>query len=263
MIPQDGADSPMEERLQKLISRAGIASRRNAEKLIVAGGVSVNGKVVSELGSKADPERDRIKVGGRLLCFPDQKTYIVLNKPSGCVATMNDPEGRRTLRDFLRGVRGHVFPVGRLDYHAEGLLLLTSDGELADRILRSGQMPQSYWVKVKGPLTTQEIAQLSESFGIRVRLVKKGPNPWYEATVTEARRDVLRNTLFRLGHPVEKLRRVRLANLELGKLAPGQYRPLDAEEIAGLQRAVASGGAIERHQTKSRARNRKQARRVQ
>jgi len=231
----------LDERLQKLIARAGIASRRNAEKLILAGEVTVNGKIVTALGSKADPEHDSIKVSGRVLRFPEQKTYLLLNKPSGCVATMSDPEGRRTVRDLVRGVRGHIFPVGRLEYHSEGLLLLTSDGELADRLMR-GSLPQTYWVKVKGALSVAEMQDLATKTGARLRIVKPGPNPWYEASITEARRDALRNGLFRMGHPVERIRRVRLANLELGKLAPGEYRHLTAAEVTALVRATSKAG---------------------
>lgn len=246
----------MDERLQKLIARAGIASRRTAEKLILAGEVTVNGKIVTELGSKADPERDTIKVSGRLVRFPEQKTYLLLNKPSGCVATMSDPEGRRTVRDLVRGVPGHVFPVGRLEYHAEGLLLLTSDGELADRLMRGSHLPQTYWLKVKGALSVAELRDLAAKTGARLRIVKPGPNPWYEASITEARRDALRNGLFRMGHPVERIRRVRLANLELGKLAPGEYRHLTVGEVAALARAAAKSGeaAIKRSGQRHRTR---------
>jgi 23S rRNA pseudouridine2605 synthase len=232
----------LDERLQKLIARAGIASRRNAEKLILAGEVTVNGKIVMELGSKADPERDRIKVSGRVLRFPEQKTYLLLNKPSGCVATMSDPEGRRTVRDLVRGVHGHVFLVGRLEYHSEGLLLLTSDGDLADRLMRGSHLPQVYWLKVKGALSVAELQDLAAKTGARLRIVKPGANPWYEASITEARRDAVRNGLFRIGHPVERVRRVRLANLELGKLAPGEYRHLTAGEVAALVRAASKAG---------------------
>ena len=228
----------LDERLQKLIARAGIASRRNAEKLILAGEVTVNGKIVTELGSKADPERDSIKVSGRVLRFPEEKTYLLLNKPAGCVATMSDPEGRRTVRDLVRSVRGHVFPVGRLEYHSEGVLLLTNDGDLADRLMR-GSVPQVYWLKVKGALSVAELQDLAAKMGARLRLVKPGPNPWYEASITEARRDALRNGLFRMGHPVERIRRVQLANLELGKLTPGEYRHLTDGEVAALVRATA------------------------
>jgi 23S rRNA pseudouridine2605 synthase len=240
----------MQERLQKLIARAGIASRRRAEQLMEAGEVTVNGRVVTELGTKADPERDNIKVSGRLLRFPEEKVYIVLFKPAGCVATMSDPEGRPTLRDHLHGVPGRVFPVGRLDFHTEGLLLLTTDGDLANGILRGGgHLTQTYWLKVKSPLAPNEIAELTAK-GLRPRLFKTGPNPWYEVKLTEARRDALRNALFRMGHPVEKFKRVGLANLELGKLAPGEYRALHAGEVAALKRAVAQGSDSKKGKTK-------------
>ncbi len=234
----------MLERLQKIIARAGIASRRHAEQLILAGEVAVNGAVVTTLGAKADPERDHIQVAGRRLRFPAAKTYLVLHKPAGCVATMSDPEGRKTLRDFLPGVRGRVFPVGRLDYHASGLLLLTNDGELANQILaarRRGGLAQTYWIKVKGRLAAGEFEQLRQRAGARIRLVKDAPNPWYEVTLIPqggTRRD-LRRSLLELGHPVEKVQRVRLANLELGALPPGRYRYLTADEVARLERAVA------------------------
>ena len=231
---------PMQERLQKLMSRAGVASRRHAEQLILAGHVTVNGRVVTELGTKADPEQDSIKVSGKLLRFPEGKVYFVLNKPAGTVATMSDPEGRRSLRDLLHGMRGHVFPVGRLDYQAEGLILLTSDGEFADRILRGARLEQTYLLKVKRELSAEELRQVNQQSGTRLRVVKKGANPWYEARLSEARRDALRNALFRAGHPVEKLKRIKLANLELGDLASGQYRALTAAEVAGLQRAANS-----------------------
>jgi len=231
----------MLERLQKVIARAGIASRRHAEQLILAGEVRVNGHVVTTLGTKADPERDHIQVAGRRLRFPQSKTYLVLHKPAGCVATMNDPEGRRTLRDFLHGVPGHVFPVGRLDYHAAGLVLLTNDGELANRILQACRrgLPQIYRVKVKGKLSAEELERLQHKVGARIRLLKSAPNPWYEVTLTKARRDLLRRGLFELAHPVEKIQRVKLANLELASLAPGCYRFLTPVEVALLERAVA------------------------
>lgn len=208
-----------------------------------AGQVTVNGAVITELGTKADPERDRIKVRGKLLRFPESSTYLVLNKPAGVVSTMSDPEGRKTLRDFVHGARGHVYPVGRLDYHAEGLLLLTNDGVLANAVLQAAALPQAYWLKVKGALSHEELRQVGREAGARLRQVKSGPNPWYEATLTDARRDLLRNCLFRAGHPVEKLKRIRLGNLELGGLAPGEYRYLAAEEVAGLSRVLTRGQA--------------------
>lgn len=233
----------MDERLQKLIARAGVASRRHAEQLILAGHVTVNGKVVTELGSKADPERDAVKVNGKLLRFPARKIYLALNKPAECVATMSDPEGRKTLRDCLRGAPGNVFPVGRLDYHSEGLVLLMSDGELASRLLKvSKRLPQTFWIKVKGPLNEQEIREVRQAAQARLGPLKgKGmaPNPWYEATFTEVKKDLLRQTLARLGHPVEKMRRVQLGSLVLGNLKAGEYRELSGEEVLELTCTIA------------------------
>lgn len=228
----------MEERLQKIIARAGVASRRHAEQLILSGQVTLNGRVVAELGTKADAERDHIKVAGKLLRAPESKTYVALHKPSEVVSTMSDPEGRRSLADFLHGVPGRVFPVGRLEYHASGLLLLTSDGDLADRILRAHALPQTYCVKVKGGLGEAETRQLAEKSGVRLRRLQGAPNPWYEVTMSKAREDRLRSELARLGHPVEKIRRIKIGNIELDSLPPGRYRLLNQEEVAGLGRAV-------------------------
>ena len=145
------------ERLQKILSRAGVTSRRKAEELIVEGRVTVNGKVVTELGSKADLSRDHIKVDGRLLHAPKHLVYIALNKPKNCVTTVSDPEGRETVMKFMRGVRERVFPVGRLDYQSEGLLLLTNDGEFAHRITApTNHVPKVYVVKVNGELTEEQ-----------------------------------------------------------------------------------------------------------
>lgn len=235
----------MEERLQKLIARAGVASRRHAEELIRAGRVTVNGQVVTQLGSKADAERDHVKVNGKLLRFPEAKIYVALYKPSGCVATMSDPEGRPTLAEHLRGVPGRVFPVGRLGYHAEGLVLLTNDGALANRLLKiSGRLPQIYWIKVKGPLSGDEMRGVQQQAGARLELLKgqtSAANPWYEATFTEARSNALRQALARLGHPVEKLRRVSLWGVDLGTLTSGEYRMLTAPEVAALRRTPERG----------------------
>ena len=229
----------MEERLQKIIARAGVASRRHAEQLILLGQVTVNGRIVTKLGTKAEAARDHIKVAGKLLRAAEQKTYIALHKPPEVVATMSDPEGRPSLSDFLHGISARVFPVGRLEYHASGLLLLTSDGDLADRILRAHSLPQTYWVKVKGGLSETESRQLVEASGVLLRRVKSGPNPWYEAVLNRARGERLRQSLIRTGHPIEKMKRVKVGNIELGTLPPGRYRELDGGELAGLERAVA------------------------
>jgi len=236
----------MRERLQKIIARAGIASRRHAEQLILSGQVRVNGRVVTELGSKADPRRDHIEAAGQPVRSAEPKTYFLFHKPPQVVSTLADPEGRRTLRHFLSGVRERVFPVGRLDYAASGLLLLTNDGELASRILKAaGRLPQTYWIKVKGRLGDEERRSVERGARARLRPLKQphaaGPqaaNPWYEATLSAARRDALGRALVELGHPVEKMKRVRLADLELADLPEGRYRSLDREEVLRLREAV-------------------------
>src|SRR3972149_6336567 len=148
-------------RLQKIIAQAGVASRRAAEELIRAGAVTVNGKIVRELGTKADPQKDHIKVKGRLVQSKEPLTYLMLHKPKGVVTTLSDPQGRPIISDFLRGVKARVFPVGRLDYDSEGLLFLTNDGELAHALThpRYG-VPKTYQVKVKGVLTDEGLAKL-------------------------------------------------------------------------------------------------------
>jgi 23S rRNA pseudouridine2605 synthase len=228
----------MEERLQKIIARAGIASRRHAEDLIRSGMVTVNGRIVTELGSKADETTDHIKVSGKLLRPEHDRVYLVLNKPPEVVSTMSDPEGRRSLQDLLHGVPVRVFPVGRLEYHSMGLVFLTNDGELANRMLKAHRLRQTYLLKLKSLLTFGEIEQLARSTGARITRVRGKESPWYEVTLTEARRDALRNRLFQTGHPVEKIKRIRLGNLELGSLEPGEHRTLSSEEVAALSRAI-------------------------
>src|ERR1700722_8600239 len=228
----------MLERLQKIISRAGISSRRHAEELIRSGQVRVNGVVVTELGSKADPEHDRVEAAGQLAELPAQPGYYLLHKPAHVVSTMSDPEGRATLRHLLKGLPG-VFPVGRLDYDASGLVLLTSDGGLADRIFKnSARMPQVYWVKVKGKLSDETQRQVRGEAHARLRLLRApgsaGPdatNPWYEVEIGDTRRDLLRTALFALDHPVEKMKRVKFGPLDLGDLEEARYRSLESAEI--------------------------------
>jgi 23S rRNA pseudouridine2605 synthase len=230
----------MLERLQKIIARAGVASRRRAEELIASGLVTVNGRMVSQLGSKADGARDHIKVAGKLLRPAKERLYLILHKPPGVVATMNDPEGRQTLRDFLRGVSERVFPVGRLEYHASGLVFLTNDGHLANQVLQSHRLLQTYHLKLKSQLTPTEVEDIAHSTGARIKHLRALNSPWYEVTLSEARSDSLRNKLFQTGHPVEKMKRVRIANLELGPLAPGRCRGLTPAEVASLERALTS-----------------------
>jgi 23S rRNA pseudouridine2605 synthase len=231
----------MEERLQKIIARAGVASRRHAEEMIVSGLVTVNGHTVTELGTKADASRDHIKVAGKLVRPPKGRLYLMLNKPAEVVSTMSDPEGRESLLDLLHGVSERVFPVGRLEYHSSGLVFLTNDGDLANKILRSHRIRQTYQLKLKTLLTFAEIESLARATGAHIVRIRGKESPWYEVTLSEARSDKLRNKLFQTGHPVEKIRRVRIANLELGGLAPGGYRELSAAEVAAFTRAVTTG----------------------
>src|SRR5579862_4206246 len=161
--------STMIERLQKIIARAGIASRRHAEELIRSGQVRVNGVVVTELGAKADPERDRVEAAGRVAARQAEPRYFMLHKPVHVVSTMSDPEGRATLRHLLRGMAEGVFPVGRLDYAVSGLMLLTNDGELGDRISKSlARMPQVYWVKLKGKPNDETLRKVRHRMQARV-----------------------------------------------------------------------------------------------
>lgn len=253
----------MEERLQKIIARAGIASRRHAEQLIASGFVTVNGQIVTELGTKADATRDHIKVNGKLLRTHPERVYFVLHKPPEVVATMSDPEGRPSLQDYLQGVAERVFPVGRLEYHASGLVFLTNDGELANRLLKARGVQQTYHLKLKSLLTFAEIAEIGRATGARIER-RYGNAPWYEVTVTNAASDALRNRLFQSGHPVEKLKRVKLANLELGGIGPGEHRALTAGEVAGLEKAASAAGVALRTGASEARRNRKakRARRV-
>jgi 23S rRNA pseudouridine2605 synthase len=230
----DTANS-MEERLQKIIARAGITSRRRAEEMIASGLVTVNGRMVTELGTKADEARDHIKVAGKLLRPETDRVYLLLHKPAEFVSTLSDPEGRPSLRDLLHGIPERVFPVGRLEYHSSGLVFLTNDGELANRILQAHNLPQTYQLKLKTLLTFAEIESLTRSTGARISRLRGKDAPWYEVTLSEARRDSLRNKLFQTGHPVEKMKRTRIANLELDSLATGRFRTLSPAELIALR----------------------------
>lgn len=235
-----------EERLQKILSQAGVASRRKAEQLIVEGRVSVNGETVTELGSKADLERDHIKVDGRLLKKPKRHVYIAMNKPKGVVTTVSDPEGRETVMHLLRGVKDRVFPVGRLDYHSEGLLLLTNDGEFAHRITApASHVIKTYVVKANGPLTEEQERAFREGLPLHgrriataeLKLIKAGANPWYEVKLAEGRQNQIREMFKHFGRLVEKLRRVKIAFFELD-LAPGRWRALTPREVERFRKIL-------------------------
>lgn len=233
-----------EERLQKILAGAGVASRRKSEELIVEGRVTVNGKVVTELGTKADFESDHIKVDGRLLRPVTKHIYIALNKPDSVVTTANDPQRRTTVMDLLKGVKARLYPVGRLDYHSDGLLLLTNDGEFANTIISAkSHIPKTYYVKVKGPLTPEEdkfrtgiplSGKRTAPAGLR--MIRTGDNPWYEVKLIEGRNQQIRIMFKHLGHLVEKLRRVRIGTVELGKLKPGEFRYLTPDEVEKLMK---------------------------
>ena len=209
------------ERLQKIIAAAGIASRRKAEELIIAGRVQVNGQPVTELGSKADPERDHIRVDGKLLRGPERLVYLALNKPPGYVTTASDPEGRPTVLDLVRGAGARVYPVGRLDYASEGLLLLTNDGALAARLMHaSSHVPKTYQVKVSGRPTAENLQKLRlgvvlppdprhprsarkesrKTAPARIHLLRDAPNPWYEVTLIEGQNRQIRRMFEAIGH---------------------------------------------------------------
>ena len=239
------------ERLQKIIAAAGVASRRKAEELITSGRVQVNGKMVTELGTKADAEQDHIRVDGKLLRGPERYSYIVLNKPKGYVTTVSDPEKRPTVMDLVRSVRGRVYPVGRLDWASEGLLLLTNDGELANALMKaSSNVPKTYVVKVAGQPEESKLEKLRRGVSIaekggrrvrtapaRIKLIREGDNPWLEVTIVEGRNRQVRKMFEEVGHHVEKIRRVQYGPLSLD-VPPGEFRSLSLEEVAKLKKAA-------------------------
>jgi 23S rRNA pseudouridine2605 synthase len=236
-----------EERLQKLLAHAGVTSRRKAEQLMVEGRVTVNGKCATELGTKADPARDHIKVDGKLVRFSNRLLYLVLNKPAGYVTTASDPEGRPTVLDLMRGVRQRVYPVGRLDYRSEGLLLLTNDGEFANRITSAKtHVVKTYVVKVTGTLTEEQETAFREGIvldGRRtapagLKLIRRAANPWYEVKLTEGRQNQIRLMFKHFGKLVEKLRRVKIGFLELGPIKAGEYRALTPAEVARFRKVL-------------------------
>jgi 23S rRNA pseudouridine2605 synthase len=236
------------ERLQKIIAAAGIASRRKAEELISAGHVKVNGTVVTELGTKADPDNDHIRVDGKLLQGAQHHVYLLLNKPKGYVTTVSDPEKRPTVMQLIRGVRGRVYPVGRLDYASEGLLLLTNDGALANKLMKAAsQVSKTYVVKVAGVPSAESLEKLRSGVSIEtengrrvrtrpagIRLVKEANNPWYEVTLVEGRNREIRRMFEKVGHHVEKIKRVRYGPLTLD-VPPGKFRALTEAEVDRLR----------------------------
>ncbi len=232
----------MLERLQKIISRAGIASRRHAEQLIVSGQVCVNGKTVTELGTKADPAIDKIEAAGRPIDSAPRTVYLLLHKPPEVVSTLADPEGRKTLRNYLRGFPGRVYPVGNLEYAASGLVFLTNDGDLAAQLLKGwNHLEQTYHIKVKGMLTLTDLERLSTVAGVHLKTVrqpeatrKHSANYWYQLKLAGAKLESLRRVLFREHHPVEKVMRIALGPLSIEGIPRGRYRLLEKREVESL-----------------------------
>src|SRR5271155_5280920 len=239
----------MEERLQKIIARAGIASRRHAEQLITSGQVKLNGKVVTELGTKADPAKDRIEAAGRVVHAEERQVYLALNKPPEVVGAMADPAGRKTLRNCLRGLPERVYPVGNLEYASSGLVFLTNDGDLAAKMLKDWDyVEQIYHVKVKGMLTLADLDRIGKEVGVRMKTVRqpdatrgRAANFWYEVRMRDSKKDELRRLLMKEMHPVEKLMRIGLGTLTVEGLPRGRYRLLGPKEVGALRRdAVAA-----------------------
>jgi 23S rRNA pseudouridine2605 synthase len=240
------------DRLQKLLSMAGIASRRAAEELIREGRVAVNGDIVRTLGVKADPAIAEIKVDGRRVRFDIRPRYILLNKPKGYVTTRKDPQGRRTIMDLLAGVKEYIYPVGRLDYDSEGLLLMTSDGDIAARLThpRHG-VERVYEAIVVGAPSEEALEKLRRGVFLdgertaaaqvrRGSVVGKGGRQTTKLTITlrEGRNRQVRRMCAQIGHPVRRLTRIRMGPIKLGDLRPGAWRDLSAAEIEMLQRAA-------------------------
>jgi len=241
----------MLERLQKIIASAGVTSRRKAEELIQQGRVTVNGQAVTQLGSKADAARDHIRVDGRPLRPTRNLTYVLLNKPVGYVSTVSDPQHRPTVVSLVRGVKERIYPVGRLDYHSSGIILLTNDGELANFMMtRASAVPRTYHVKLAESVELEALRKLERGIVLdgqrtapaRIRPVKHRSDrdkPWYEITLVEGRYHQVRRMFERIGRPVVKLKRVRIAFLTDEGLAPGRFRHLAPREIERLKKLSA------------------------
>jgi pseudouridine synthase len=243
-MPTPESVTPVEERLQKILSRAGLTSRRQAEAWIEEGRVEVNGRVVRRLGEKADAQHDDIRVDGQRVRPAGRRVVVALYKPRGVITSLHDPEGRPTVRDLVARVRERVYPVGRLDYHSEGLLLMTNDGELAARLMAPrSHCPKVYEVKVRGNPELETLRRLARGVVLEgrrtlpasVRWLRGQHNAWLEIRLVEGRKNQIRRMLLHAGHPVMKLRRVRIGPLGLGNLRPGEYRVLSEVEVEKLR----------------------------
>lgn len=256
------------ERLQKILSAAGVASRRASETLILEGRVTVNGATVTALGTKADPRQDDIRVDGRRVSAPSRHRYILLYKPRGYVTTRSDPQQRRTVMDLLKGVREYLYPVGRLDYDSEGLLLLTNDGDLAARLTHPRhEVERVYAARVRGVPDRHALERLASGIPIdgrktapaRVRVTDRadteaGAQAVVEITLHEGRNRQVRSMFDAIGHPVVRLRRVRIGPIEDPQMPVGHWRDLTASEVAKLRRAagISTGRRLNHEGTKTR-----------
>jgi pseudouridine synthase len=239
----------VKERIQKVLSHAGVASRREGERLLAAGRIRVNGVVVMEPGTKVDAD-DRIEVDGNLVRLDREPRYLLMYKPRGCVTTLSDPEGRPTVMAHLPTAGPRVFPVGRLDYDTEGLLLFTNDGDLAQALMRPRQgVAKVYQAKVQGLLEPATLARLRRPFRLdgrptrpaRVEVLYQRRHTVLQITLTEGRRNQVRELCRRVGHPVMRLRRVAYGPLYDPSLRPGQTRPLQPAEVMALRQAAGAG----------------------
>ena len=234
----------MKERLQKIISAAGIASRRHAEKLITAGRVSIDGIVVNELGAKADAERNIIRIDGKIISVEKTNLYIALNKPAGFVTTMSDPQRRPTVVDLLSTVPERVYPVGRLDYDSAGLLLLTNDGDFAQKVQHPRfQIPKVYRVKIQGRISQEELKKLSQGIRLPDGVFKpenmqmekiNDRSCWLRLTLKEGKNRIIRRGFEASSHRVTRLVREAIGDLKLGNLQEGSWRYLTKKEITRM-----------------------------
>ena len=234
------------ERIQKILSQAGVASRREAERMILERRVMVNGRVVDTLGSKADPSKDHIKIDGKRIGRFDSKVSLLLNKPRNYLSTAEDPQERPTVMDLCQVVRQRVYPVGRLDFDAEGLLILTNDGELANILTHPRfEVPRTYLAKVIGVPDEKELTRLKRGVVLedgRAKVVsclvisEKEKHSWVRVVVTEGRNHLIKRIFSAIRHPVLKLKRVEFGPIQLGNLPIGQFRYLTVEEIEKIKK---------------------------
>ena len=241
----------MKLRLNKALAQAGVASRRGADRLIESGSVIVNGQVVRELGTQIDPDQDAIKVDGkRIPTRPKSHLYYMLNKPDGYVTTLSDPEGRPTVKDLLPAGSRRMFPVGRLDYHSEGLLILTDDGDLARNLMHPSRgVPKVYSTKVRGNPPEEALNRLRKGVLLdgkrtapaRIRFEKRSANSWLRITIHEGRKHQIRRMFDAIGHRVLRLKRIGYAGIDLKDLPAGEARALTEKELRKLRDAIKSG----------------------